>query len=383
MILYLDCGMGAAGDMLSAALLELFDNPKEILLQLNAMGIPHVTYSPVPTEKQGIRGTRMQVLISGQEEDCHHHHHTHLEDIRHIISHLSAPDAVKADVLSVYDLLAQAESKAHGVTVEQIHFHEVGTLDAIADIAAVCYLIHLLAPDEIIASAIHVGSGAVRCAHGILPVPAPATANLLLGIPTYSSDITGELCTPTGAALLKHFVREFRSQPLMAVTAIGYGMGKKDFPRANCVRALWGSAQAPEEAVVELSCNLDDMTPEAIGFAMGLMLEQGALDVYTMPIGMKKSRPGTMLCCLCRPEQEQTMTRLLLLHTTTWGVRAQTLRRHTLPLQTETIQTQFGPIRRKSSGEKRKWEYEDLKKIAQRENLPLDAILRQINQNNV
>lgn len=243
-ILYLDCGMGAAGDMLTAALLELLPDRDAFVQELNSLGIPGVEFSPEKSEKQGIAGTHMRVRIHGEEEitDCphHHHHHGSMADIRSIVSGLPIPTMVKLDVLAVYGEIAQAESHAHGVPVEQVHFHEVGAMDAIADVTAVCLLMHRLAPDLVVASPVHVGSGQVRCAHGILPVPAPATAYLLRGIPSYSGDILGELCTPTGAALLKHFVTRFEDRPRMQVSAVGCGMGKKDFSRPNCVRAMLG-----------------------------------------------------------------------------------------------------------------------------------------------
>ena len=241
--LYIDCGMGAAGDMLTAALLELLPDGQEFLNQLNGLGIPGVTFSAEPSVKCGIRGTHIRVAVHGAEEtehmhDHHHHHHGSMAEIRSIVSHLPIPAMVKLDVMAVYEEIAQAESHVHGVPVSQIHFHEVGTMDAIADITAVCMLMHELEPDQVIASAIHVGSGQVRCAHGILPVPAPATAHILKGVPIYGGSIRGELCTPTGAALLKHFVTEFGDMPPMKVSAIGYGMGKKDFERANCIRVM-------------------------------------------------------------------------------------------------------------------------------------------------
>ena len=186
-----------------------------------------------------------------------------------------------------------------------------------------------LAPDQVIASAVLVGSGTVRCAHGILPVPAPATAYILRDVPIYGGGIDGELCTPTGAALLRHFVTRFGDMPVMTLRAVGCGMGHKDFPRANCLRAMLGDTAADIGDVYELACNLDDMTGEDIAFAMERLLEAGALDVYTVPIGMKKSRPGVMLCVLCREEQREEMARLLLRHTTTLGVRESRHRRYT------------------------------------------------------
>ena len=380
--LYLDCGMGAAGDMLTAALLELLPDRDAFVEELNALGIPGVGFSAEKCEKCGILGTHMAVTVYGEEESDHPHHHGHLGDIRGIVSSLPIPTMVKLDILSVYEEIAQAESHVHGVPVEQIHFHEVGTMDAIADVTAVCLLLHRLAPDKIIVSPVHVGSGQVRCAHGILPVPAPATAYLLRGIPIYGGSIAGELCTPTGAALIKHFATEFGEMPVMTVSAIGYGMGKKEFPRANCVRALLGESEDPADEIVELRCNVDDMTGEAIGFALEQLLGSGALDAFTVPIGMKKSRPGVLITVLCREDRKDTMIRLLLKHTTTLGVREFPSQRYTLNRTVETVDTPYGPIRKKvSSGygvRREKYEYEDLSKIAREQGLSIVELLEKI-----
>ena len=382
--LYLDCGMGAAGDMLTAALLELMPDKDAFVQELNALGIPGVVFTAEKCEKCGIMGTHMKVTVHGEEEDDHphHHHHGSMGDIRGIVSSLPIPTMVKLDIMSVYEEIAQAESHVHGVPVEQIHFHEVGTMDAIADVTAVCLLLHRLAPDKIIVSPVHVGSGQVRCAHGILPVPAPATAYLLRGIPIYGGSIAGELCTPTGAALIKHFATEFGEMPVMTVSAIGYGMGKKEFPRANCVRALLGESEDPADEIVELRCNVDDMTGEAIGFALEQLLGSGALDAFTVPIGMKKSRPGVLITVLCREDRKDTMIRLLLKHTTTLGVREFPCQRYTLNRTVETVDTPYGPIRKKvSSGygvRREKYEYEDLSKIAREQGLSIVELLEKI-----
>ncbi|MDY4508313.1 MAG: nickel pincer cofactor biosynthesis protein LarC [Candidatus Faecousia sp.] len=380
--LYLDCSMGAAGDMLTAALLELLPDRDAFVEELNTLSIPGVSFSAEKCEKCGILGTHMAVTVYGEEESDHPHHHGHLGDIRGIVSSLPIPTMVKLDILSVYEEIAQAESHVHGVPVEQIHFHEVGTMDAIADVTAVCLLLHRLAPDKIIVSPVHVGSGQVRCAHGILPVPAPATAYLLRGIPIYGGSIAGELCTPTGAALIKHFATEFGEMPVMTVSAIGYGMGKKDFPRANCVRALLGESEDPADEIVELRCNVDDMTGEAIGFALEQLLGSGALDAFTVPIGMKKSRPGVLITVLCREDRKDTMIRLLLKHTTTLGVREFPCQRYTLNRTVETVDTPYGPIRKKvSSGygvRREKYEYEDLSKIAREQGLSIVELLEKI-----
>lgn len=391
-LLYLDCGMGAAGDMLAAALLELLPDKDGFLEKMNRLGLPGVTVSAEKSVKCGITGTHFRVDVLGTEEDEHLHEHTHehthehshdhthsgMEEIEHIIGHLPIPTMVKLDVLAVYRLIAEAESQAHGVPVTQIHFHEVGTLDAVADITAVCLLMHELDPDGVVASPVHVGSGSVRCAHGILPVPAPATAYLLRGIPTYGGSVPGELCTPTGAALLKHFVTEFGGQPVMRTQAIGYGMGKKDFDRANCVRAMLGDTEEGTDTVAELCCNVDDMTGEAIGFALERLLEAGALDVFTTSIGMKKSRPGTLITVLCREKDKETMVRELFQHTTTLGIRERQCSRYVLDRRTVTLNTPYGPIRKKvSSGygvRREKYEYDDLTAAAKAKGVSLSEM---------
>ena len=382
-LLYLDCGMGAAGDMLGAALAELLpDDARDAFTsELNAAGIPGVHVSLDPSVKCGITGTHLTVTVNGTEEKegghshshehshhdhqhdhahdhshshDHHHDHSHrsLHDIHHIIDDLKLPEAVRTDILAVYRLIAEAESKAHDKPVSEIHFHEVGTMDAIADIASVCLLLHKLAPDQIIASPIHVGSGQVKCAHGILPVPAPATAYILKDIPIYSGSIQGELCTPTGAALLKHFVTRFDQMPLMPPASTGYGMGTKDFPAANCVRAILGEsfaenqdailgesfAENQPETICELSCNVDDMTGEDIAFAIETFLQNGAQDAFTVPCTMKKGRPGVLVTVLCKDPDQKQMTRLILQHTTTLGVRSAIKKRWVLSrTESETV----------------------------------------------
>lgn len=307
-----------------------------------------------------------------------HHHHASMAGISHIIEHLNLPEEVKNDIVAVYRLIAEAESHVHGKTVEEIHFHEVGTADAIADIAGVCLLMHMIAPQKVIASPIHVGSGNVRCAHGILPVPAPATAFILQGLPIYSGDIKGELCTPTGAALLKHFVTEFKEMPVMRTSAIGYGMGTKDFERANCVRVLLGETEETGGEVTELSCNLDDMTPEALGFVQEILFAAGALEVYTIPIGMKKSRPGTLLTCMCRCNDKEKMVSLIFKHTTTLGIRESISRRYTLTRTMKEHETPYGVVREKVSEGygvcRGKLEYEDLAKIAREQGMSLEEV---------
>ncbi len=414
-ILYLDCSMGAAGDMLMAALLELHPQPEDFLRRMNALGLPGVELTAQKAVKCGIQGTHVSVLVRGEEEDdalshghahphahdhphIHGHPHTHEQDhehshdhphaphshvtaaeIAHRIDHLPLPEAVRADAKAVYQLIAQAESAVHGRPAEQIHFHEVGTLDAVADVVGVCLLLHELAPDSIIASPVHVGSGQVRCAHGLLPVPAPATALLLQGIPVYGGSIEGELCTPTGVALLKHFVQSYGPLPAMTPIASGYGMGTRDFPAANCLRATLGESGTDSGEVAELCCNLDDMTGEAVAFACEELMSAGALDVWTAPITMKKGRPGVLLTCLCPATEADRMTAAILRHTTTLGVRRRLCARTTLSRREETMETAFGPLRRKISqgAEVRrvKWEYEDLAAAARERGISLQEVL--------
>lgn len=390
-VLYLDCGMGAAGDMLTAALLELLPDPDSFLREMNDLGLPGVRFRREKSIKCGITGTHIAVSVHGEEEESldhghehdhghshAHHHHSGMKDIEHIVERLAVPLPVKEDILAVYGLIADAESRAHGVPVTEVHFHEVGAMDAVADITAVSLLLHRLAPDEVIASPVHVGSGHVRCAHGILPVPVPATAHILRDVPVFGGGIEGELCTPTGAALLKHFAAFFGDMPVMRVQSIGYGMGRKDFEAANCLRAMLGEAEGGGGMILELSCNVDDMTAEQIGFAMERFFEGGALDVYTVPTGMKKSRPGTMICVLCAGKDREALVRLMFQHTTTIGVRESAFRRHTMERATETVQTSFGELRRKVSrgyGVSRvKYEYEDLARAAVKYGMSLDAL---------
>ena len=272
-LMYIDCSMGAAGDMLTAALLELLDEDARaaFIEEFNGLGLPGIVMETEPSVKCGVEGTHVHIKFHDEEEDEHMHDHHHVHDhdhdyehdhgvhhshhshdghvhshrgiagVRHIVEdHLDLPDNVRKDIVSVYDIIADAESKAHGVPVTEVHFHEVGTMDAIADVTAVCMLIDRIKPQKIVASHVNVGGGTVKCAHGILPVPAPATANILEGIPSYSGDIKSELCTPTGAALLKHFVNEFGDMPQMSFEKNGFGMGTKDFERANCVKITLG-----------------------------------------------------------------------------------------------------------------------------------------------
>lgn len=421
--LYIECNMGAAGDMLMAALLELHPHPQEFVKRLSQLGIPNVKIQRESMKKCGITGTHVKITVNGIEEESldashehhhepkyqhkhhhepeyqhehhhepeyqhkqHHHesghHHTSLHEIDEIIEELPIDVQVKEDAKQVYRLIAEAESQAHGQTVEEIHFHEVGTMDAVADIVGVCMLVQELGVDRIVASPVHVGSGHVHCAHGVLPVPAPAAAYILRDVPIYGGKIAGELCTPTGAALLKHFAVEFGDMPVMRVEKIGYGMGKKDFPMANCVRVMLGTEEQKMDTIVELCCNLDDMTPEQLGFATELLLQEGALDVYTTSIQMKKNRPGVILTCMCKSDEKEKFLHLIFKYTTTLGIREYKCNRYGLSRVLTEKTTELGTIHEKTAEGygvvRKKIEYEDLAKIAREQKLSIEQVLERI-----
>jgi len=349
----------------------------------------------------------------------HNHNHNHNHDERHIHSHdhhthhdgkthshrhngrrygyneilelirgLDLPESVLENALGVYRIIGEAEAAVHGVPLHEIHLHEIGFLDAVADVVGCSLLIDMLGVTMVTASPVHVGFGSIRCEHGILPVPAPAAAEILKGIPVYGGRIEGELCTPTGAALLKRFASKFGDMPVMRSSRIGYGMGAKDFAAANCLRAFLYEDAAPcadgGNSVYEISCNLDDMTPEAIGAVFGTFLDNGALDIYATPIMMKKNRPAVLLSCLCAEEKREELAKLMLEHTSTLGVRITECRRKTLERSVTTVETEFGEIRIKCAHghglAKCKPEYEDVLAAARKYNAAFtrvyDAALR-------
>lgn len=387
--LYLECAMGAAGDMLMGALYELYPEKEKFLRDMNAL-LPGVSVETERVTRQGLAGTHMRVVIHGREEghdhhhDHHEHHHEHhsLADIETMIGGFPLPEAVRENARRVYARIAQAESEAHGVEVGEVHFHEVGALDAVIDVTGVCYLLHLLAPDRVCASPVTVGSGTVRTAHGLLPVPAPATVRLLTGVPIAAGDVEAELCTPTGAALLHTFAESWGPMPEGVLLGCGHGCGSKDFPRANCLRALLvadaSQAQGPNDAVVELKANIDDMDGEALGFAMDRLLEAGALDVSYAPIYMKKNRPGVLLTCLCRPAEADRLAAEMLRHTGTFGVRRTDCARYALAVSMDSVETDLGPMPRKTGTgygvTKSKPEYGALAEIAKEQDLPLETV---------
>ena len=416
MRVYFECAMGAAGDMMMAALYELLQDKEEFRDKMARLGLPGVSLDYSDSIKRGIKGTHISVTVGGVGETSedvllidhdhdhesghghdhdhnhshandHDHNHSHdhdhdrngnggrryeLDEIYRLIKELDLPDKVIENALSVYRIIGEAEVAVHGVSLDTVHLHEVGSLDAVADIVGCCLLIDMLGVTEITASPVHVGSGFVRSEHGILPVPAPAAAEILKGVPIYGDRIKGELCTPTGAALLKHFVARFGAMPQIAAVKVGYGMGSKDFEIVNCLRAFLYEddplLETKENNVNEISCNLDDMTPEAIGPVFEILLENGALDVYTTPITMKKNRPAVILSCLCAVGKTDSLSRLMLKHTTTLGVRITTFRREVLSRTVESISTEYGDIHiKRAQGydiNKYKPEYDDVLRAA-------------------
>lgn len=395
-ILYLDCGMGAAGDMLAGALVSLLSKEEQesFIKMINNIGVDGVKVSISDDAKCGITGKHFKVEIDGVEEHSHdvhehEHHHEHEQEHGHHHEHhhhgkgpfpkeleavaekLNCPN----DIQKVYELLAEAEAKVHGKDVSEIHFHEVGMKDALIDIASVVYLMNKLKVDKVVVSPVNVGFGKVKCAHGILPVPAPATAELVKGIPTYAGRFEGELLTPTGAALLKYYADEFSYQPLMNVIKCGYGTGNKNFESANVVKAVLGEVtdELISENVIELNCNVDDMSAEDMAYATKALIENGAKDAFVTPVIMKKGRSGMLLTVLCSAIDKERFVSLIFKHTSTIGIRVKETERIILNRHEETVHTKLGDVRVKYSegyGVKReKPEFEDLRKLAEENNI--------------
>ena len=400
--------MGAAGDMLAGALVSLLSKEEQesFIKMINNIGVDGVKVSLSDDAKCGITGKHFKVEIDGVEEHSHdvhehEHHHEHEQEHGHHHEHgdghndndnhghphhgtgpfpkeletvaekLDCPN----DIQKVYELLAEAEAKVHGKDVSEIHFHEVGMKDALIDIASVVYLMNKLKVDKVVVSPVNVGFGKVKCAHGILPVPAPATAELVKGIPTYAGRFEGELLTPTGAALLKYYADEFSYQPLMNVIKCGYGTGNKNFESANVVKAVLGEVtdELISENVIELNCNVDDMSAEDMAYATKALIENGAKDAFVTPVIMKKGRSGMLLTVLCSAIDKERFVSLIFKHTSTIGIRVKETERIILNRHEETVHTKLGDVRVKYSegyGVKReKPEFEDLRKLAEENNI--------------
>ena len=367
--------------MTVAALLDLGLPLEHLNDELAKLGLPDGSYRLYQEQVQrgGMTGRHFTVQLphSHEHHDHGHHHHRHYAAIREMIAASSLTDRAKELAQRIFLRLAEAEAKAHQVAVDQVQFHEVGAVDSIVDIVGTAIGLDYLAIENLYCSAVPLGGGFVETAHGRLPVPAPATAELLKGLAVHTNCGTGERVTPTGAAILAALAEPGSSMPGMTIKNIGHGAGSKDF--ADCPNILRGflselSEQADHETVLELSCNLDDVTPELLGYTMGQLFEAGALDVWHTPIQMKKQRPAQMLSLLCRPEQKDEMAQLVMKETGTLGVRVQQMQRLVQQRRAEEFQTSLGTVRFKISPHGSKPEYDDCCRIAREQGLTLRAV---------
>ncbi len=375
-LLYLDCFAGISGDMLLGALIDLGVSEDALRAELAKLKLPGYTISTRRVVKQNIAATKF---------DCdagHEHAHRSYTEIAGMITGSGLSEIVKRRAVSVFRRLGEAEAKIHGVSLEKIHFHEIGAVDSIVDIVGACVALELLGVDEIQAAPPPLGSGFVETAHGKFPVPAPATLELLKGVPTESSPERCELVTPTGAALLVEFCVKFGPMPAMSIEKIGYGAGSRELLKTpNVLRAVLGettdSAESDKVAVIET--NIDDMNPQLFGDVMEQVLAAGALDVFLTPVQMKKNRPGTLLTVLCEPGDADRFAELVLTHTTTFGVRIHEARRLKLDRQIVSVKTRFGEIAVKIGRQNgkiitRSPEYDSCRAAATRNNVSMKEV---------
>lgn len=383
-IAYFDCFSGASGDMILGALLDAGLPLEHLKQELAKLGLSHYSVNKTAVVKNGISGSQALIRV---EQDHHHHHHRHLSDITAIIEKSTLAPVIKKEGIRIFRRLAEAEARVHDTSPENIHFHEVGAMDAIIDVVGSVIGIHTLGIDTIICSPLHVGSGTVECAHGTLPVPAPATAELILGKPVYSTGIQGELLTPTGAAILTTLASDFGSLPPMTVEQIGHGAGTADLSIANMLRVFIGSALQPDktfavEQTATIETTIDDMNPQIYGYIIEKVLQMGAMDIFCMPVQMKKNRCGTLVTILCRPEMVTSLSDFLFRETTTIGLRWHLDNRFTLQRAFTTVETRFGTISCKTASHGNEVinvtpEYEDCKRVAIEQKVPLKAVLEE------
>jgi pyridinium-3,5-bisthiocarboxylic acid mononucleotide nickel chelatase len=378
---YFDCFSGISGDMVLGALVDAGCPIEELRTGLSGLALSGWEISAEKVWKNGMAATYVRVRTEEQQK------HRSLSSILEILEKSSLPAAVRERAGAIFRRLGEAEAKVHDVSIEKVHFHEVGALDAIVDIAGAAIGFQALGIERFACSALNVGSGTVKTAHGMLPVPAPATAELLRGKPTYSSGVERELVTPTGAAIVATLCEEFGPLPKLSVAAIGYGAGTADLPgQPNVVRILVGESAesgasigaAEEVAVIE--ANLDDMNPQIYGYFLEKALAAGALDVYTTPVQMKKNRPGALLTVLCKPENTDVILKLIFAETTTFGARTYRAERRVLPREWVTVETAFGDVRMKLSRANGRIlraapEYEDCRKLATERDVPLQRVM--------
>ena len=438
-IAYLECFSGISGDMFLGALVDAGVSPQLLQDTVVALGVgAKLEVSRVL--RSGISATKVDVWVDGEKDmpreeywakqeaphtHAHHEHHGHehehphehphshgespragvpaphkhdhehshahrgLSEIRKIISAAKISDSAKKTAISVFEALGAAEAKIHDVPVESIHFHEVGAVDAIVDIVCAAVGIDALGVDEIVCSSLNVGGGMVKCAHGTFPIPAPATVELLKGAPVYSADVQAELVTPTGAAIVITLAKRFSAFPEMRIDKSAYGAGSRDFPgHPNVLRIVIGeaasamTAKTQSDTIRVLEANLDDLNPQVFGYVMDRLLEEGALDVFGVPVQMKKNRPGTLLTVLCKPEDADKFTQLIFSETTTLGVRSREESRQTLARRWESVRTEWGEVRIKiasMNGTVTNYapEYEDCRKLASEHHIPLKTVIQE------
>jgi uncharacterized protein (TIGR00299 family) protein len=376
---YFDCFSGISGDMTLGALVDAGASVDALRVELEKLPVEGWQIGAEKVRKGAIAATFVRVEVTGSQ-----HHHRHLRDILMFIEQAPLAPRVRERAAAIFRRLGEAEARIHGVPIEKVHFHEVGAVDAIVDIVGACVGLELLGIEAVYGSAVNVGGGIVATAHGTLPVPAPASVELLRGAPTYSSGIEKELTTPTGAAILSTLAAGIGAQPPMRVAAVGYGAGSWDLPgQANVLRVMIGEAAeagAGDETLTMLETNLDDITPELVGWVTEQALAAGALDVFTTPAQMKKNRPGVQLSVLCAAEAADRLTELLFRETTTLGVRSYAVRRRALERAQERVETPWGAVAMKvarldGAVLNAAPEYEDCARVARERGVPLKQVM--------
>jgi uncharacterized protein (TIGR00299 family) protein len=379
--LYFDCFAGASGDMILGALIAAGVEREAFTQQLSLLGVTGYKIDFETVDRSGISATYARVQTS------HEHAHRHLSDILKIIYDSQLSDNVKDRAAKIFSRLAEAEARVHNEPVERVHFHEVGALDAIIDVVGAAIGFELLKVDRFVSSSLHVGSGTVDIDHGRYPVPPPAVAELLKGVPFYSTDILGELVTPTGAAIITTVCADYGPIPQMKLEQTGYGAGTREYENfPNALRILIGkeasgraSAEAADESLWMIETNMDDISPQILGHVMERAFDLGALDCYFTSVQMKKNRPGVLLSILCRDEQRATLSELLFSETTTLGIRAHEVERRALERRIVTVETQYGPIDVKVAQlnghvVKEMPEYEQCRRAARAASVPLRVV---------
>ena len=375
-IAYLDSASGISGDMMLGALVDAGVDLAAVQLGIDSLGLPSCRLAVEEVKKRGFRA--LQLTVEHEPE----HAHRHLHHIVEMLESSALTPSQRELALRIFHRLAEAEAKVHGTTLEKVHFHEVGAVDSIADIVGSAIAWDLLGVDRIVSSPVPTGTGFVQIAHGRCAIPAPATGELLKGVPIAASEVEGELTTPTGAALLSTLVDEFGPLPPMTVATIGYGAGQSEFEHPNLLRLLVGEtrdATTQTDTIVLLETNLDDVSGEMVGHCTELLWQAGARDVATSPLQMKKGRPGVLLSVQCRPEDSDRLAQIVFRETTTLGLRRSTLERLTLPRRHESVSTDWGEIegvlaQLPDGTERFSPEYGSCQQIADKQDVPLAEV---------